>query len=109
MQFLLDHIASLRTKPHTVRRQVAFTYAGIITGVIALVWLTGSLATGAFAIRNPDDAAAQPAVSAAAPSDAGVAGAAAALPSAPAAPTIQIIDAATSSSAAHPEQTTIPV
>ncbi len=109
MQALFDHIARVKTKPHHVRKQVAFTYAAVGTSIITLVWLIASLATGAFAIRNADEGV-QPSVTTVENSQ-GLAGAAAAFPgnaaaSAPA--QIRIIDSTNSAAKKTIEQTTLP-
>lgn len=106
MQALFNHIAHIKTKPHHIRKQVAFTYALIGTGVITLVWLSGSLATGAFAIRNTDENVSPSVTTSAAQ---GLAGAAAALQNNASAPAqIQIIDTTTTSSKKKADPTTLP-
>lgn len=52
MKSFSEHIEYVKGRPYPVRRQIAFTAAGAITALIALVWFTGSLATGAFAISG---------------------------------------------------------
>lgn len=107
MRSVVRHIEKIREQPHNVRKQIAYTYAGIGTGIIAIVWLGASLATGAFLIR--DSSLTREA------SDSGVtagasqmAGAAAALPSAAAPSVITIVDAASTTDAKQPERTIIP-
>lgn len=51
MQVLFDSIEHVKTKPHHVRRQVAFVVAGGVAGLIGLVWLVGSLSMGTFALK----------------------------------------------------------
>lgn len=51
MQVIFDSIENVKAKPHHVRRQVTFVIAGGIAALIGLVWLVGSLATGAFALK----------------------------------------------------------
>ncbi len=51
MQVIFDSIENVKAKPHHVRRQVAFTIAAGVAGIIGLVWLAGSLAMGSFAIQ----------------------------------------------------------
>lgn len=52
MKTIFDHIETVRQQPIHVRKQVAFGSAGAVTAVIALVWVVGSLTTGAFAIQG---------------------------------------------------------
>lgn len=52
MKTLHQHVDHIKTKPHHVRRRVAFTIAGTATGLIALVWLVGNLSFGLFAIQG---------------------------------------------------------
>ncbi len=115
MKTVFEHIEHVKGKPHHIRKRVAFAAAGSITAVIALVWLAGSLATGAFAIKGSsfaDSTGQSPApVAGADTASAGLAGAAAALPSvAASAPAhIEIVDTAVaSSSKRQAEQTVIP-
>lgn len=94
---ILGHIEHVKTQPHETRRRVAFGTATIISGFIALVWLAGSLATGAFALKESSDVAnaGQEAVITVAPDGtpvAGLAGAAAALKAPDAPAHIEIVD-----------------
>lgn len=52
MKPLTEHIAVIRGKPEYIRKQIALGIAGALTAFIAFVWLTTSVATGAFAIRS---------------------------------------------------------
>ena len=52
MKSFADRLDTIRAKPHQVRRQVAFLASGVITGVVAVVWLGASLYTGAFALKG---------------------------------------------------------
>ncbi len=52
MKTLNEHIEHVKGKPHHIRRRVAFTVAGAATGLIALVWLVGSVSFGLFAIPD---------------------------------------------------------
>ena len=52
MKTLFQHIDHVKGKPHHIRKKVAFGAAGALSGLVALVWLTSSLATGAFAIQG---------------------------------------------------------
>lgn len=51
MKTVSQHIEHIKSKPHHVRKRIAFGAAAVITAVVALVWLVGSLATGAFALK----------------------------------------------------------
>jgi len=52
MKTIFDHIEYVKGKPHHIRKQVAFGIAALGSALIALVWLAGSFATGAFAIQG---------------------------------------------------------
>ncbi|MBI5405677.1 hypothetical protein HY972_01400 [Candidatus Kaiserbacteria bacterium] len=114
MKTVFEHIEHVRGKPHHIRKRVAFTAAGGITALVALVWLASSLGTGVFAIKGSSfaESAAQSSglmIKGAAQPETGLAGAAAALPSADAPARIEIVDVAPSSSPAKQhEQTTLP-
>ncbi|MFZ2167360.1 MAG: hypothetical protein WAV50_00650 [Minisyncoccia bacterium] len=54
MKKIIEHIEHVKGKPHHIRRRFALGAALGTSGFIALVWLTGSLATGAFAIQGAD-------------------------------------------------------
>lgn len=114
MQRIIRHIERVKEQPHHVRKQVAFGAAGALTGLIALVWVGASLSMGAFAIDGSDfakstgqgDATGITTVPAGNPN---LAGAAAALEEDGDAARIEIIPAATTTSAKPVvEQTTIP-
>lgn len=109
MKAILKHIERVKGKPHHVRKQVAFAAAGTITALIAVSWIAGSLATGAFALKDTSfaDSAGGNAGLAAGSESENLAGAASAFgtPSAPA--KIEIIDAA-SSTGTKAEPTIIP-
>lgn len=51
MKTIFEHIEHIKGKPHHIRKQVAFGAASAGTAIIALVWLAGSLGTGAFALK----------------------------------------------------------
>lgn len=112
MKNIFDHIEHVQGKPHHVRRRVAFLAAGGATGLIALVWLAGSLSSGAFAITGSSFAESTgQAPAGAVTASPNLAGAAAALPSAAAGTParIEIVDAASSTSGQKKaEQTVIP-
>jgi hypothetical protein len=61
MKTISDHIRHVHSKPHHVRRKVAFTAATTTTALVAAVWLIGSLAGGSFALPDTSfaDAAGQ--------------------------------------------------
>lgn len=111
MKTILDHIERVQGKPHHVRKRIAFASAALGTAFIALVWLAGSIGSGAFAIRDTSFASAGQEGAAAGADSAmsGVAGAAAALPaqSADAPARIEIIDASAAPQK-QAERTTIP-
>ena len=52
MKTIFEHINRVKSQPHHIRRRVAFSAATVGTAVIALVWLIGSLGTGAFALKS---------------------------------------------------------
>lgn len=54
MKNVFEHIEHIKGKPHHIRRRIALTAAAATSAVIALVWLAGSFATGAFAIQGSD-------------------------------------------------------
>ena len=113
MKTILNHIERIREQPHQVRKQVAFATAAALTACVALIWLVGSLATGAFAIKGSSFAAGAEEGNATltdgAESQLAGAGAAAALPQSKSAPAhIEIIDSSPSPEKRQAEQTTIP-
>src|SRR5450756_2501965 len=102
MKTIPEHIEYVKGKPHHVRRRIAFGIAGVGAGIIAFVWLSSSIATGAFAVQGSSfaDATGQGNVEVTGgtnnshPAVSGIAGAAAALPAVNAPSHIEIIDAA---------------
>ncbi|MFA6503078.1 MAG: hypothetical protein WCT45_02380 [Candidatus Paceibacterota bacterium] len=50
MKTVFEHVEYIKGKPHHIRKRVAFSAAACGAGVIALVWLAGSISTNAFAI-----------------------------------------------------------
>ncbi len=52
MKTVFEHIEHVRGKPHHIRKQIAFSVAGAVTGLIALVWLAGSVGAGVFALKD---------------------------------------------------------
>ncbi len=115
MKTVSQHIEHIKSKPHHVRKRVAFSAAFAGTGFIALVWLVGSVGTGAFALKDTsfaDSIGQENTLTTDGNSVVGgVAGAAAApaLESANAPARIEIIDTASSTrQSKKAEQTTIP-
>lgn len=113
MQNFFDYIEHIKGKPHHVRKGIAFGAASIGTGLIALIWLVGTLGSGTFAIQETSFATNVGQESSLVPGGGNgtqaIAGAAAALPSTSGPARIEIIDAASSThKTAQPEQTTIP-
>lgn len=112
MKTIPEHIRYIHGKPHHIRRRVAFTAAGIGAGLLALVWVVGSLSAGTFALKPTsfaDSTGAEP-VTTVPESEAssGLAGAAAAPAADASAPArIEIVNVAATSSP-QPQQTTIP-
>lgn len=51
MKTVSQHIEQIKSRPHHVRKRVAFGTAAVITAVIALAWLVGSVSTGVFALK----------------------------------------------------------
>lgn len=52
MKTVSQHIEHIKSKPHHIRKRVAFGAAAIGTAVIALAWLSVSIGTGAFALKD---------------------------------------------------------
>ncbi|MDP2654958.1 MAG: hypothetical protein Q8P17_00085 [bacterium] len=113
MKTIFEHINRVKSKPHHIRRRVAFSAAAVGTAVIALVWLVGSLGTGAFALKSSsfaDNAGEETIVSENGDSK-DLSGVAAVLQSAPASEParIEIVDSAKPESSSNKtEQTVIP-
>ena len=111
MKTVFEHIEHVKKQPHHVRRGVAFSAAALCTALVALVWLTGSLWSGTFALRSSSFAESAGQSSAPAPAynsgESGLAGAAVALPSADAPAHIEIVDAASSTSGQKKAEPTI--
>jgi hypothetical protein len=112
MKTVFEHIEHVKKQPHHVRQGVAFAAAASCTALVALVWLTGSLWSGTFAIRSSSFAESTGQSPTVAPYDSGksgLAGAAAALSDASAPAHIEIVDAASSTSKQKKaEQTILP-
>jgi hypothetical protein len=115
MKTIFDHIEYVKGKPHHIRKRVALATAALGSGLIAIVWLVGSLATNSFAIQGTSFAASmEQNTIVVAPSDvgnkdlAGVA-AAAALQDSGSPARINIVDtSAAAASKQQSEQTTLP-
>ncbi len=110
MQALFNHIERMKTKPHHVRKQVAFMYAAVGTGLIALVWFIANLSAGSFAIKNTSfaDSVAQTPVVTVPEQSSGLAGAAGAASTDASAPAhIEIVNT-TPTPAPKAEPTTLP-
>ncbi|MDP2593866.1 MAG: hypothetical protein Q8P36_00795 [bacterium] len=52
MRTISDHIEHVKAQPHHVRERVAFGFAGLMAGIIGIIWLGVSLASGSFAIAG---------------------------------------------------------
>lgn len=101
MKNVFEHIEHIKTKPHHIRKQVAFGVASVGSGLVALVWLGSSLATGAFAIQETSFAESIGKGIATTPGSPAqnIAGAAAALPVDNDEPRIEIVNVVATSSA----------
>ena len=114
MKTIFEHIEHIKGKPRHVRKSIALGTAALGSGIIALFWLVGSVATNAFAIQGSSFAmsigqAPVATTSASGTSGSGIAGAAAALKDAQAPAHIDIVDTSVATSTVKvPEQTTIP-
>lgn len=116
MKNLFEHIEYVKTKPHHIRKRVAFGAATFGSAFIALVWFVGSYVSNSFAIAGSNFAMGteqdNAIVKVNAAGDAipsGIAGTAAALPSASAPAHIEIIDTTPQqSTTSQAEQTILP-
>ena len=111
MKTIFEHIAYAKEKPYHIRKRIAFGTAALGSGLIALVWLVGSLSLGVFAIQGSTFAenTEQPSVvTAPERGTQNIAGAAAILQDTDAPARIEIVDAAASTPVKNKvEQTTI--
>lgn len=111
MKSALEHLETLKAKPHHVRKRIAFTTAGLGAAVLGLAFFGVSLASGTYAIKGSnfaDVSGAAPQVATTSPSGE-LAGAAAALDQSASAPAhIEIVDASSSSPTATAKPTVIP-
>ncbi len=115
MKNIFEHIENARSKPHHIRKQLAFGIAGGVSGLIALIWIVGSFATNSFAIQGSNFADSTGQGSAAVVKDStntassGFAGVASAVPGASEPARIEVIDtSAPTTTQDTSEQTTIP-
>lgn len=113
MKNLFDHIEYVKGKPHHIRKRVALATAALGSGLIAIVWFVGSIATNSFAIQGASFASATDQQNAIVKTDdtsnQGLAGAAAAIKDAEAPAHIDIVDTTASvASKQQPEQTILP-
>lgn len=112
MKTVFEHIEHVKGKPHHIRKRVAFAVAGVATGLIALVWLVGSLGTGAFALGTTsfaDSATSAPVQTTTDADTSGLAGVAGAVSRENTPAHIEIVDTTPSVSKQKPvEQTTLP-
>lgn len=113
MRTIFDHIENAKSKPHHIRKRIAFASAAGVSALIAFVWFAGSIATGSFAIKGASfaDAGAQGGVETAKSGNVSdnLAGAAAALRNESEPARIEIVDTSASTRPAKKaEQTTIP-
>ncbi len=112
MRRIIHHVNRVKEQPHHIRKKVAFSVAGGATGLVALVWLSASLATNSFAIQGSQfaDAVGQEPVEKVGPDGSQLAGAAAALSGEDDSPRIQIVNVtpAASSATTSDDRTIIP-
>lgn len=109
MQAVFNHIERMKAKPHHVRKHLAFLYAGIVAGLIGVVWFIANLTSGTFAIGNATfaDSVKQAPVATVPEQPSGLAGAAAAATDASAPAHIEIVNT-TPAPAPKAEPTTLP-
>jgi hypothetical protein len=102
MQRIIHHVNRVKAQPHHIRKKVAFSVAGSLTGLVALVWLSTSLATNSFAIQGSQfaDAVGDQPVEKVRPDGSQLAGAAAALSGEDSTPRIQIVNVTSPTAAA---------
>lgn len=102
MRRVFDHIERVKEKPHHVRRGIAFGSAGLIAAVIGLTWFSVSFSSGAFAIQGSSFADAtqgSDTVTTQGSQDTSLLGAAAAADAESGPARIEVVNAATSSTA----------
>jgi hypothetical protein len=113
MKRVIEHIERAKTKPHHVRKRIAYVGATAGASLIGLIWFVGNLSTGAFAIEqhsfadSVDDTASVVASDTTKTNEA-FAGAASAFSNEPEPARIEIVDAPKPSAKRQSEQTTIP-
>ncbi|MDP2652295.1 MAG: hypothetical protein Q8O94_04105 [bacterium] len=115
MKTILEHVEYARSKPHHIRKRIAFGIAGGMSALVALVWFVGNLSFGTFAIQGStfaDSTGGEPVITTDGTtknSASGLAGAAAALPDEDVPAHIEIVDTTPKTPAKNTaEQTTIP-
>jgi hypothetical protein len=112
MKTVFEHIEHVKGKPHHIRKRVAFATAAGVTGLIAFVWLAGSLSAGVFAIggNSFDQSVGQSGgTTSGSNGNSNLAGVAGALEGASAPAYIEIVDTASSTRPVKKaEQTTLP-
>jgi hypothetical protein len=106
---MFEHLERLRNKPHHVRRNIALGSAGALTALLAVGWLTATIAGGSLALQPvPLDPTGATAAIASSVSDTsssfsqllGAVGAATGISGSSTAPQLQIVDGAQSSTLA---------
>ncbi|MCR4333911.1 MAG: hypothetical protein NUV60_02790 [Patescibacteria group bacterium] len=113
MKTIFEHVEHVKGKPHHIRKRVAFSTAAFGAGIIALVWLVGSLGGGAFVIGGStfaDSTGKESPTTTANDTTGQLAGVGAAIPDSTVTPAhIEIVDApSTAVTKKKAEQTTIP-
>ncbi len=111
MKTVFEHIEHVKGQPHHIRKSIAFVSATVGAGLIALVWLVGSVANGLFAVQGSSFADATGGAEAVdvTNNSQGIAGVAAVLDNEDAPAHIEIVDTtAGKAPVKKPEQTTIP-
>lgn len=113
MKTVFEHIENAKGKPHHIKKRIVFASAGIGAGLVALIWVAGSISLGAFAIKGSTfaDSSSRPAadVVETRASNSGLAGAAAAIQDEKAPAHIEIVDTSSSTPPSkRAEQTILP-
>jgi hypothetical protein len=109
MNTILDYLDRLRAKPRAARRSIAFGVAGTLCALIGVVWLTGSVAAGTYALRAGETPTGSGAGNVSAGGNGTLAGAAASLQPSDQSPQLEVVgSSAASSSAPAAEQTVVP-
>ncbi len=113
MKNIFEHIEHAKSKPHHVRKQIAFGVATGITSCIALAWFVQGISSNAFAIQGSSFADSVGQGSVVVPGaenrEDNLAGVAAALRGTPVPARIEIVDVASSTrNVKQAEQTILP-